>query len=115
MKDYHKNKELSYLKFWDVNNLYGLEMSQKLPVNGFKQVEDLSEFDEGFIKCYNEKRKEGYFLEVDIQYPENLLNVQNNLRFLLERMNTEKVEKLVANLYDKNECYSHQKFKARIK
>ena len=53
VKDYDKNKELSHLKYWNVNNLYGWEMSQKLPVNDFKWVEDFSEFDESFIKSYN--------------------------------------------------------------
>ena len=33
MEDYDKNKKLSYLKCWDVNNLYGWTMWQKLPVN----------------------------------------------------------------------------------
>ena len=28
----------------------------------------------GFIKSYNEKSKEEYFFEVDIQYPESLHN-----------------------------------------
>ena len=36
MKGYDKNKELPYRKYWDVNNLYGWAMSQKLPVNNFK-------------------------------------------------------------------------------
>ena len=40
MKDYDKNKEGSYLKFRDVNNLYGWEMSKKLPVNKFEWIED---------------------------------------------------------------------------
>ena len=36
MKDYDKNKESLYLKNWDLNNLYGWAMSQKLPVNNFE-------------------------------------------------------------------------------
>ena len=36
MNKYDKNKESSDLMFLDANNLYGWEMSQKLPVGGFK-------------------------------------------------------------------------------
>ena len=50
MKDYDKNKESLYLKFWDVNDLYGWEMSQKLPVSNFKWIEDTSQFNEDFMK-----------------------------------------------------------------
>ena len=46
---------MSYLKHWDVNSLYWLEMSQKLPVNDFKWLEDISEFDEDIVKSYNDE------------------------------------------------------------
>ena len=36
MKNYLKNEESSYIQYLDANNLYGWEMSQKLPVDGFK-------------------------------------------------------------------------------
>ena len=36
MKDYDKNNESLYLIYWDVNNLCGWAMSQKLLVNYFK-------------------------------------------------------------------------------
>ena len=67
MKNYNKNKELSYLKCWNVNNWYGWEISQKLPVNDFKWDEDISEFDESFAKSYNEESDEVCFLEVYIK------------------------------------------------
>ena len=38
-----------------MNNLYGWEMSQKLPVNNFERIEDTSQFNEDFIKNYNRK------------------------------------------------------------
>ena len=72
MKDYDKNKESSYLKYWDVNNLYGWAMSQKLPVNKLEWIENTSQFNEDFIKNYNEESDEGYFLEVDVLYLQKL-------------------------------------------
>ena len=56
MTDYDKNKESSYIWHWNVNNLYGWAMLQKLPVNKFEWIKD-----EGFIKNYNEESDEGYF------------------------------------------------------
>ena len=78
-------------------------MSQKLPVDGFKWVENTSHFNNDFIVNYNENSDEGYFLEADVQYPEKLHQLHNDLTFLDKRMKIEKVEKLVANLHDKRE------------
>ena len=86
MKEYDKNKESSYLKYWEVNNLHGSAMSQKLPVNQFEWIEDTSQFNEDFLKSYNEESNEGYILEVDVQYSEKLHELHNDLPFLPERM-----------------------------
>ena len=92
-----------------MNNLYGWAMSQKLPVSDFKWVEDISEFDESFVKSYNDESDEGYFLEVNVQYLEKFYDLHNDLPFLPERMKIEKVEKLIANLHDKTEYVIHIK------
>ena len=55
------------------------------------------------LKNYNKESDEGYFLEVEIQYPEKIHEFHNGLPLLPERMKIRKVEKLVANLHDKNE------------
>ena len=84
-------------------------MSQKLPVNNFEWIEDTSQFNEDFLKNYNKESDEGYFLEVDVQYPEKLYELHNGLPFLPERMKIEKVEKLVTNIHDKTEYVFHIK------
>ena len=43
MNDYDKNKESSYLKYWDVNNLYDWTISQKLSVDDNKLDENASQ------------------------------------------------------------------------
>ena len=60
MKNYDKNIESLHLMYLDANNLYGWAMSQKLLINGFKWVTDVSRFDERFIKNYNENSDIGY-------------------------------------------------------
>ena len=81
MKDYDKNKESSYLRYWDVNNSYGWAMSQKLSVNNFSWIKDTSRFNEDFIKNYNEESDEGNFIEVDVQYFEKLYELHNDLPY----------------------------------
>ena len=60
-----------------------------------------------FIKSYNEKKKEEYFLEVDIQYPEKWHELHNDLLFLTERMKIEKAKKLFAKLHYENKYVIH--------
>ena len=94
MKVYDKNKESSYLQYWDVNSLYGWRVSQKLPVNGFRWLENASHFNQNFIKSCNEDSDEGH-------------NLQNDLLFSPEKVRIEKIDKVVTNLHDKNEYVSH--------
>ena len=71
MKDHNKNIESSYIQYLVANNLHGWAMSQKLPRNNFKWVEDTSKINEEFIKNYNENSYKGYILKVDVKYPKN--------------------------------------------
>ena len=94
MNNYNKNIESSYLMYLDAGNLYGRGMSQNLPINGFTWVEKLSKFNERFIKSYNENSDEGYFLEVDAEYPKNVSNSHEDIPFLPERKKIRKVKNL---------------------
>ena len=56
-------------------------MSQKLPVNGFKWVKNISRFNKIFIRNYNENSNKGYFLKEDIDYSKELFNLHKDLPF----------------------------------
>ena len=101
MKNCNKNIESSYLMYLDVKYLYGWAMSQKLPVNGFKWENDLSRFNEDFIKKCNENSDIGYFFEVYVEYPKKLFSSHKELPFLPDRKEFEKVEKLVCSIDNK--------------
>ena len=101
MNNYNESEESSYIQYLDANNLYGWAMSQKLPVNNFKWIEDTSKINEDFIKRYYENSKKGYILEVDVKYPEKLHDLHSDLPFLPKRIKIDKCKKLVCDLCEK--------------
>ena len=109
MKNYDKNKESSYIQYLDANNLYGSAMSQKLPVNGFKWIKNVTEIDEKFIKNYDEDSDKGYIFEVDVTYPKRLHDLYSDLPFLPKRMKIDKCQKLVCNLRNKKKYIVHMR------
>ena len=85
----------------DAKNLYGREMSQKLPVDSFKWITDTSIFDDEFIRNYNGDSNKGYIIEVDVEYPKELHDLHTGFPFLPDRIKINKCNKFVCNLYDK--------------
>ena len=78
-------------------------MSEKLPINGFKWVNDISGINKKFVKSYDKKNSDkGYILEVDVDYPSKLHKLHSDMPFLPEKMKIDKTQKLVCNLRDKN-------------
>ena len=115
MKNYNNNEESSYIQYLDANNLYGWAMSKKLPVNGFKWIDNNETaessakhvINEDFIKNYNENDNKGYIFEVDVKYPKRLHELHSDLPFLAERMEASKCKKLVYNLFNKKKYVVH--------
>ena len=101
-----KNRHIS--KYWDVNNLCSWAMVE--------WIEDTSQFNKNFIKSNKKKVMKDIFSKLTFNMLKNKHDFHDDLPFLPERMKTEKLEKLVNNLHEKNwVCYSHKKFKASNK
>ena len=107
MKGYDKTKESSYIQYLDANNLYGAAMSKKLPIKGFKWLDNIERIVEELIKEYNEINDKGYVVEADVDYPQELHDLHSDMPFLSERMIISKTKKLVCNLHNKKNYVAH--------
>ena len=81
-------------------------MTQKLPVDCFEWGKP-SKFTSDFIKDYDEKSSTVYVFDVDVDYPESLHDLHGDLPFLPEKIKINKIDKLIYNLYAKNNYVVH--------
>ena len=83
LNDYNPKKQSTFITDLDMNNLYGLEMSQYLPYSGFKWLKNVGEFD---MMSINEESLIGYSLEVDLKYPDKLHELHNDYPIAPEKL-----------------------------
>ena len=66
-----------------MNKLYGWVMSEYLPYKEFKWLKNIDKFDKMSI---NDKSPIVYFLEVDLEYPDELHELHNDFPLALEKL-----------------------------
>lgn len=85
MPKYDPSQESSHLAYLDANNLYGWGMSQALPVEEFRWLED-HEIEKLDVPEISDNDKNGYILEVDLEYPDELHDHHNEYPLAPERV-----------------------------
>uniref|UniRef100_A0A6P7FC78 DNA-directed DNA polymerase n=1 Tax=Diabrotica virgifera virgifera TaxID=50390 RepID=A0A6P7FC78_DIAVI len=120
MSTYDPTQPSKYIMYLDVNNLYGWAMSEYLPFGGFKWIEDVTKFGvaskstklpKGHIDIMSipNAAKEGYFFQVDLEYPRELHDKHKDFPFAAEHRIPpgSKLPKLLPTLFNKSKYIIH--------
>ena len=83
MNDYDPKKPSTFIAYLDMNNLHGWTMSEYLPYGGFKGLKNADGFD---VMSISKERSTGYFLEADLQYPDELHELHNDYTLAPEKL-----------------------------
>ena len=109
-----------------MNNLYGCAMRQYLPNRNFKWVKNIDKIEQKLMRI-KKNSSNGYVLELDLEYPQELHDIHNDYPLAPEKINIPKewlsdyclkianvhnittgtVKKLVPNLVNKNNHVIH--------
>ena len=95
---FNPSEPSKYITYLDANNLYGWAMSKPLPTHGFKwmKVNELKTWE-----------KHPCILEVDLEYPKSLHDLHSDYPLAPERIEVNKVDKLIPNLWNKKKYVVH--------
>ena len=83
MNDYDPKKLSAFITDLDMNNFYGWTVSEYLPFGGFKWLKNVDGFD---VNSISEKSPIGYFLEVDLEYSDELHELHNDYPLAPEKL-----------------------------
>ena len=123
LKSYDPKQESKHIMYLDTNTSYGYATSKFLPTSSFKWI-DPKEFD---LNKYTSNSSKGCVLEVDLEYPKELLELHNDYPLAPENIEIKRemlsdyqlkiadqynipignVSKLVPNFFDKEKCVIH--------
>ena len=98
LDNYDKESESVFIPYLDANNLYGWAMNNPLPVSNFEWIE------EDKLKYWESAP---CILEVDLEYPIELHDLHNEYPLAPEKINVNKIDKLIPNLNDKTNYVIH--------
>ena len=96
---FDSSRPSKFISYLDANNLYGWAMLKPLPVGDFKWMSPLELETWMDFPC---------ILEVDLEYPRGLHDAHNDYPLAPERLQINKVEKLIPNLSDKTNYVLHR-------
>ena len=80
---YNPKKPSKFITYFNMNNLYGLGLSEYLPYGGFKWLKNVHGFD---INSISKKSPIGYFIKVDLEYPDDLHELHNDYPLAPEKL-----------------------------
>lgn len=108
LSNYNPSDPDNYLLYVDCNNLYGFALCSYLPHSDFELIENPM-FQVSDILCLQDDSNVGYIFEVDLEYPETLHDLHNDLPFCPQKFIApgSKTSKLIPNLYDKYNYIIH--------
>lgn len=107
MRNFDSTKPSEYLMYFDANNLYGWAMSEYLPYDDFKWIDNIHQIPQ--VNNIAENSPIGYIFEVDLEYPSSIHNYHNDLPFCAENkiIGSTKYKKLITDLYNKTNYVIH--------
>jgi hypothetical protein len=101
VENYNGQDQQTFIVTLDLNNSYGWAMSQNLPWDNFRWVDEKQFADHYHVINLKENDETGYIFEVDLEYPEELHDEHSDMPFCCVHSTQPQEPRLQLNLHNK--------------